>query len=158
MQESKSVRSTRPPLQYLTTNARTGLDSQTRANAMSFHPPAPISTTATDHAATLNNPVEPTTTSFQLPYLITRTPSAQLPIYEHAKGGGTKHITVVRKLSGDLGALQSHLRDALGLGEGFIDTKGRKKEYVSVNWTTRQVVIRGWRAAEVKRWCELAGF
>lgn len=147
-----------PAPQCLTTNAIAGLDSQTRANAMSFHPPAPIST-----AATSKNPTEPlapppTTTEFQLPYLITRTPSAQLPVYEHAKGGGTKHITVVRKLSGDLSTLQTHLRDALGLGEGFIDTKGRKKEYVSVNWTTRQVVIRGWRGAEVKRWCELAGF
>jgi hypothetical protein len=51
-----------------------------------------------------------------------------------------------------------HLRDALGLEEGFVDAKGRKKEFVRINRTTGQVIVRGWRAAEVKKWCELAGF
>jgi hypothetical protein len=39
-----------------------------------------------------------------------------------------------------------------------VDVKGRKKETVAINWTTRQVVIRGWRGAEVKKWAELSGF
>lgn len=99
-----------------------------------------------------------TTPPTKLPYLISRTPSSQLPIYEHTKGGGTKHITVLRKLSGDLNMLQAHLQEALGLSERFTDAKGRKKEHIRINWTTQQVVLRGWRAAEVKRWCELAGF
>jgi large subunit ribosomal protein L49 len=101
----------------------------------------------------------PTTTTFHtLPYLITRTPSNKLPVYEHSKGGGTKHITVVRKLTGDLVALQEHLRQALELGGTFQDLKGRKKEYITINWTTRQIVIRGWRGAEISKWLELAGF
>jgi large subunit ribosomal protein L49 len=103
-------------------------------------------------------PAAATEAPYKLPYLITRTPSAHLPIYEHTKGGGTKHITVLRKLTGDLDALQLHLREALGLAQGFIDAKGRKKEHIVVNRTTQQVVIRGWRGAEVKKWCELAGF
>ena len=123
---------------------------------MEFHPPPPL--TNTIQPSTSPSTTTPTVSQQSLPYLISRTPTANLPVYEHTKGGGTKHITVVRKLSGDLSALQLHLREALGLEEGYLDAKGRKKQNVTINWTTRQVVVRGWRGAEVKRWCELAGF
>ena len=133
---------------------------------MAYNPPTPIIISTTNPLDPQSPPpslAEQTPTAsdavpYKLPYLITRTPSSQIPVYEHTKGGGTKHITVLRKLSGDLEALQHHLQDALGLSKGFIDAKGRKKQYVVVNQTTKQVVIRGWRGAEVKRWCELAGF
>lgn len=54
--------------------------------------------------------------------------------------------------------LQQHVREALGLRETYTDGKGRKKEFVRVNPVTRQVVVRGWRGAEVKRWLEMGGF
>ncbi|ETN42773.1 uncharacterized protein HMPREF1541_01931 [Cyphellophora europaea CBS 101466] len=126
---------------------------------MELRPPVPIDITSASTGNAAAAEAGQTTSPNQLPYLITRTsPGAQLPVYEHAKGGGTKHITVLRKLSGDLEALQQHLRDALGLADGFVDAKGRRKEYISINWTTRQLVVRGWRGAEVRRWCELTGF
>jgi len=64
----------------------------------------------------------------------------------------------LRKLSGDLRILQEHLRDALALEQYFIDRQGRKKENVSINWRTRQINVRGWRAPEVKRWAQMVGF
>ena len=108
-------------------------------------------------------PVEQMTTSgpqpaSALPYIISRTPSSNLPVYHLAKSGGNKHLTVVRKLSGDLNALQTDIRSALGLEQFVVDQQGRKKVNVAINWTTRQIVVRGWRGPEIKKWAELRGF
>jgi hypothetical protein len=48
--------------------------------------------------------------------------------------------------------------EALNLTEAFIDQRGFKKYNVVVNRLTNHVVVRGWRAAEVKRWCTMVGF
>ena len=108
-------------------------------------------------------PVEQITSSGRqpasvLPYTISRTPSSNLPVYHLAKAGGNKHLTTVRKLSGDLNALQSDIRSALGLEQFVVDQQGRKKENVVINWTTRQIVVRGWRGPEIKKWAETRGF
>ena len=93
-----------------------------------------------------------------LPFLIARTSSSHLPVYEEVKAGGSKHITRIRKISGDVERLASAVRLALGLPEHITDVKGKKKNTVSINWTTNHVVVRGWRGAEVKKWAELSGF
>jgi len=100
--------------------------------------------------------LQPGTSS--LPFTINRTISQNLPIYETSKAGGNKHITQIRKLSGDLEALQEQLRTILGLGQYVTDLRGRKKENVAINWATRQIVVRGWRGPEIKKWAESAGF
>jgi large subunit ribosomal protein L49 len=81
-----------------------------------------------------------------------------IPVYHLAKAGGNKHLTTVRKLSGDLHALQSDIRSALGLEQFAKDQQGRKKENVAINWTTRQIIVRGWRGPEIKKWAEMRGF
>lgn len=93
-----------------------------------------------------------------LPYTISRTQSSNLPVYHLAKAGGNKHLTTLRKLTGDLNALQSDIRSALGLEQFVVDQQGRKKENVAINWTTKQIVVRGWRGPEIKRWAEMRGF
>lgn len=92
------------------------------------------------------------------PFIITRTASRNLPVYETAKNGGNRHITSIRKISGNIEELATTVRGALNLPEHIVDVKGRKKDTVVINWTTNQVVIRGWRGAEVKKWAELSGF
>lgn len=92
----------------------------------------------------------------QLPYYIHRTPSQRLPIYHEAKRGGNMHLTLVRKLSGDLELLRKDLSVALGLGKVLV--KGRKVEGVRINWITRQIIVRGWRAPEVRVWAQGKGF
>jgi hypothetical protein len=68
------------------------------------------------------------------------------------------HITTIRKCSGDLSALQAHLLDALKLEASFIDNQGKKKVNVRINALTRHIIVRGWRGAEIRRWCEMVGF
>lgn len=94
----------------------------------------------------------------QLAFHIGRTSSKNFAVYESTKGGGTKHITTVRRLTGDLVEMQRQLRAVLQLPEHTIDNKGRKKEPVSINNLTQQIIIKGWRGAEVKKWAETLGF
>lgn len=135
--------------------------------------PAPTSTPSSSSAPTLltqesrsrletrfNIPVDkdivPTLSS--LPYNILRTSSKNLPVYESTKGGGTKRITTIQKIQGNLTELATSVREALGLEPHFTDQRGRKKANIMINHTTKHVVIRGWRAPEIKRWAEVKGF
>jgi hypothetical protein len=93
-----------------------------------------------------------------LPYSISRTTTSNLPIYESTKSGGSKHITTIRKIRGSLTDLALSVREALGLKEFVTDFRGRRKANVLVNGITRQVVVRGWRAAEIRVWAERNGF
>lgn len=87
-----------------------------------------------------------------------RTKSANLPIYESTKSGGSKRITTIRKIKGDLNELATSVRTALGLDEFMVDVRGRRKANIVINHTTNHVVVRGWRAPEIKRWAEMSGF
>lgn len=100
----------------------------------------------------------PELTASELPFHIGRTKTKNLAIYETVKAGGSKHITQIRRLSGDLEALQGMLRGVLKLPEWVVDGKGRKKEPVAVNPLTGHVIVRGWRGPEVKKWAEMLGF
>lgn len=97
-------------------------------------------------------------TAHSLPFHIGRTKTNNLAIYEHVKAGGSKHITQIRKLSGDLTELQKALRTALQLPDFVVDGKGRKKEPVAINPLTQHIIIKGWRGSEVKKWAESLGF
>ena len=123
-----------------------------------------------ERAKSMESPLFPDTTPVEqistneplpasaLPYTISRTRSSNIPVYHLAKAGGNKHLTQVRKLTGDLQALQGDIRSALGLEQFVVDQQGRKKENVTINWTTKQIVVRGWRGPEIKKWSELRGF
>jgi len=94
----------------------------------------------------------------ELPFHIGRTRTKNLAIYESTKAGGSKHITQVRRLSGDLEALQRQLREVLKLPDVVVNSKGRRKEPVAINPLTQQIIISGWRGPEVKKWAETLGF
>ena len=65
----------------------------------------------------------------------------------------------MRKLSGDLHRLKEDVFKVLGFQKEYdLDLKGRKKENVAINWMTGQIVVRGWRGPEIKRWAEAVGF
>lgn len=67
-------------------------------------------------------------------------------------------MTKLRKIDGDLHKLKDDLRLALGVEDYVIDRRGRKKENVTINWTTGQIVVRGWRRPEIQKWAEGLGF
>lgn len=93
-----------------------------------------------------------------LGYHIERTGTGNLPVYESAKGGGTKLITTVRRLSGDLKAMQVALQTVLQLPESYVDGKGRKKSPVEINHLTKHIIVRGQRGPEIKAWAQAVGF
>lgn len=53
-------------------------------------------------------------------YLVSRTPSLNLPVYNDSKRGGNKKLTILKKIEGDARALKEALRTELGLEEGQI--------------------------------------
>ncbi|KAG7284801.1 hypothetical protein NEMBOFW57_009414 [Staphylotrichum longicolle] len=85
-----------------------------------------------------------------LPFHVSRTPSAELPVYTLAKRGGNKKLTTIKKIDGDRAALGAQLAADLGLEVGG---KG-----VVVNARTGHLVVEGHRAAEVKQWLTDKGF
>ncbi len=101
-----------------------------------------LSTTASsDHLSTSASPPQstiPLTESItkprisHLPYHVERTPSSKLPIYVHAKNGGTRKETKLRKIEGDIDTLREHLRDALGMND---------KDIV-INRLTNHIIIK----------------
>ncbi|KAK4946348.1 54S ribosomal protein img2, mitochondrial [Elasticomyces elasticus] len=131
--------------------------SRLRAEKMKFNP-APQPEPGAQHQSSVSPILEAMTTVSNLPFKISRTPSANLPIYESVKSGGSKHITTIRKITGDLDQLASQVQNALSLGQHIVDVRGRRKETVAINRTTRQVVVRGWRGPEIKKWAETVGF
>ncbi|KIX00712.1 uncharacterized protein Z518_09777 [Rhinocladiella mackenziei CBS 650.93] len=134
-------------------------DSQLHAENMTAESLPQRSPSPIQNPTTLSSgPKGPTNTVSLHPFMITRTRFGSLPVYQSTKGGGTKHITTIRKISGDLTELATQVRTALGLEQSFVDFKGRRKENVAINWTTRQVVVRGWRGPEIMKWAELNGF
>ncbi|KAI8324160.1 hypothetical protein GQ54DRAFT_296315 [Martensiomyces pterosporus] len=80
------------------------------------------------------------------PYFIHRTRFQSLPVYTDIRNGGTRKLTLVRRIEGDLEALRSDLSKALD--DGSIQIKG----------VSRQLVIKGDRLSEVRAWLTKKGF
>ncbi|EMR08313.1 hypothetical protein PNEG_03154 [Pneumocystis murina B123] len=73
-------------------------------------------------------------------YFVRRTRFGSLPVYLDIKGGGTKHLTLIRKVEGNAHELCKKLEKDLKLSQ---------KE-LFVNNLTKHVIIKGSRVNEVK--------
>ncbi|KAK5446363.1 54S ribosomal protein img2, mitochondrial [Exophiala xenobiotica] len=145
--QKDAVRKEREWSQKRAQNMTLKSDTQTPAQAPP-PPPSPTPSTIMSQLAVVSH----------LPFQISRTKSANLPVYESTKAGGSKHITTIQKITGDLNELADRVRKALGMEQQITDVRGRRKETIAINWTTRHVVVRGWRGPEIKKWAELNGF
>ena len=67
-----------------------------------------------------SQPTAATSPASRTPYLVSRTPSLFLPVYQDTKRGGNKKLTVLKKIQGDARVLKEDLRMELGLEEGQI--------------------------------------
>jgi hypothetical protein len=69
---------------------------------------------------------------------VSRTPSAQLPVYLLAKRGGNLHQTRIKKVAGDVNAfvkdLEQYLREEAGVPEQYLK--------VHVNRLTGHVIVK----------------
>ncbi|ORX54912.1 hypothetical protein DM01DRAFT_1406984 [Hesseltinella vesiculosa] len=82
-------------------------------------------------------------------YTISRTSSQGLPVYSDIKNGGTQHLTIIRRIEGDVEALRSEVA-AL-----FPDAP---KNFVRINPTNNQIVIKGNCVNDIKHWLVTKGF
>ena len=91
----------------------------------------------------------------ELPFGIKRTGNKPnnavgfLPVYSSVRLGGTKHTTIIKKLTGDKEAFLMELRAVLGIG---VDDQ----ESIRIRASGSTIEINGNRVREVKQW--LAGF
>ncbi|CEP10501.1 hypothetical protein [Parasitella parasitica] len=79
-------------------------------------------------------------------YFVSRTTNKGLPVYSEYKNGGTRLLTIVRRIKGDANAL---IKD---INADFPEA------VVSLNAKTQQVVIKGHHVNEIKEWLINKGF
>ncbi|CAO3608826.1 unnamed protein product [Mucor fragilis] len=79
-------------------------------------------------------------------YSVARTTNKGLPVYSEYKNGGTRLLTVVRRIEGDAQAL---IKD---INTDFPEA------VVSLNAKTQHVVIKGHHVNEIKEWLISKGF
>ncbi|KAK4464436.1 mitochondrial large subunit ribosomal protein-domain-containing protein [Cladorrhinum samala] len=81
------------------------------------------------------------------PFLVGRTPSTNFAVYQRAKRGGNKFLTVIKKVEGDRAKFKESL--AAGLGINLSD--------VTVNNLTGHVVVAGHRKPQIEEWLKKEG-
>ncbi|KAJ2797780.1 54S ribosomal protein img2, mitochondrial [Coemansia guatemalensis] len=95
-------------------------------------------------------PAEPETNrtaqSVTYPYYVRRTRFQSLPVYIDVRNGRTRKLTILRRIDGDLGALRADISKALD------------EESVVLKAISRQLVIKGDRSTELRKWLTEKGF
>jgi large subunit ribosomal protein L49 len=104
------------------------------SSAVSSDFPSSTSSTSSSPVQSTTSAPEPTSKprSSPLPYRVVRTPSSKLPIYVHAKSGGTRKETKLRKIEGDIDTLRVQLRDALQVND----------KDININRLTNHIIIK----------------
>ncbi|KAJ1733311.1 mitochondrial large ribosomal subunit [Coemansia biformis] len=80
------------------------------------------------------------------PYYVSRTRFQSLPVYTDIRNGRTRMLTLVRRITGDLGALRADLAKELG------------DESIAIKSAAQQLVIKGDRTKEIREWLTKRGF
>ncbi|SCV67264.1 BQ2448_5910 [Microbotryum intermedium] len=115
--------------------------------------PLPIQSEPTQSTSSLETATKPKTTPNRrepgprmLPYFVRRTAGGELPVYVDVLHGGSKRLTLIRKIDGDLEALKRDLSQYLvGISN-----------YVKPH--ARQVVVKGDYVRQTKEWLAAMGF
>ncbi|KAJ9158009.1 hypothetical protein NKR19_g3749 [Coniochaeta hoffmannii] len=123
-----------PLCRRLTTSPSSSPDSSSSSTS-----PPPLSATPTPETAPASS---------RPPYLVSRTPSLNLPVYTETKRGGNKKLTVLKKIEGDARALKEALRAELKLEDGQI----------RINHVTGHIEIAGFRKEDVASFLAKQGF
>ncbi|KAI9480882.1 MAG: mitochondrial large subunit ribosomal protein-domain-containing protein [Benjaminiella poitrasii] len=79
-------------------------------------------------------------------YSVARTVNKGLPVYSDYKNGGTRLLTVIRKVQGDSTALMKDISTDF------------PEAVVRINPRTQHVIIKGHHVNEVKEWLIHKGF
>ncbi|RKP07228.1 ribosomal protein L49/IMG2, partial [Thamnocephalis sphaerospora] len=79
-------------------------------------------------------------------YFVHRTKSKVLPVYTDIRNGGTRHMTIIRRIEGDANVLAKEL--VVALNEPAIKAKE----------LNNHVIVKGRRTIDVCRFLEAKGF
>ena len=118
--------------------------------------PAPTTTTTTSTTPPPVTPeappaaFAPTPTASSQPYTVLRTSSNQLAVYQLAKRGGNKKLTLIKKVEGDRTRFQSALAQELGVEEKTV-VVNNLTGHVLVKVSTSVLYVFAMRWSE-KRW------
>lgn len=94
---------------------------------------SPAVQSTTEATSSTSSTSSPAASSQSLEYRVSRTPSAQLPIYLLAKRGGNLKQTRVKKIEGNIAQLREDLKVALGIEED---------REIQVNHLTRHIIVK----------------
>ncbi|KAK0612142.1 mitochondrial large subunit ribosomal protein-domain-containing protein [Immersiella caudata] len=123
------------------------------ARRFAFQPAACLRTLTTAASEPPSQTQTPATTSAakpatKAPYLVGRTPSNNLPVYQLTKRGGNYKLTVVKKVDGDKQALRHDMAQEFGMDI----------EDVRVKTVTGHLELKGFLAPKVTEFLEKKGF
>ncbi|XP_011505222.1 PREDICTED: probable 39S ribosomal protein L49, mitochondrial [Ceratosolen solmsi marchali] len=88
------------------------------------------------------------------PFFVSRTKNYMLPVYLLISFRGSRHITVIKKIDGNIWQLESEIKTYLE----SISTKYYKKIASRVNEMSGQIRFRGDHVENIKQWLITKGF
>ncbi|CAH0037853.1 unnamed protein product [Clonostachys solani] len=100
------------------------------------HQPPPVKIHPSERPLAREPLEPPTITEEELasrPYVVRRTPYAQLPVYRVWKSGGTREIILVKKVNGNKQQLVKELKEKIGVAQ----------DKIKINPTTGHIEING---------------
>ncbi|XP_014476018.1 PREDICTED: probable 39S ribosomal protein L49, mitochondrial [Dinoponera quadriceps] len=85
------------------------------------------------------------------PYFIERSPSYQYPVYLKRKYNGMLKITTVRRIQGDIWALERDLRS-------YVEQYSDRVIGTQIHEFSSKIKFRGDHVSRIKQWMEMKGF
>ncbi|KAH9879814.1 hypothetical protein J1614_001838 [Plenodomus biglobosus] len=145
--ESDSAQPPQPPTPTLLPRQKT--PAKTPSNPLPFSDDFPPKSSSKSYSkSSSSRPTQPQPIPRTRPkYHVERSKTRNLPIYTDFKRGGNLHITMIRKVTGDLFALRDELRVVLC----------KKDEDVTINPLTSHIVIKGSHKAQVHEFLTARG-
>ncbi|XP_063800918.1 large ribosomal subunit protein mL49 [Pseudophryne corroboree] len=89
-------------------------------------------------------------TPTDLPYIVRRSRMHNVPVYTDITHGN-RHMTIIRKIEGDIWALETEVRD-------FLTQLTGKTPAIQVNEINRTIRVKGYYDKELKTWLGEKGF
>lgn len=108
--------------------------------------PTPVQKERTARASHPPSWVPPDPDRPDLGYMVKRSAFGNMPVYTDYRNGGTKKLTIIRRINGDIMKLETDLKESLG------------KVYTHVDEMTGHITIRGLHTNRVTQWLYQKGF
>lgn len=117
---------------------------------------------STSAASAENVPQPSTPIPIRYPYFVNRVGESQisLPVYRDSRNAGTRSLTLIRKVEGDVSALCRDLFNDFGWGDPFDKANPNADMLVRISQQagSKKIFLRGNWTRDVKEWLAQRGF